>query len=447
MTALSVTTMSVDALKANPHNARTHSPKQIRQIANSLEQFGFINPILLDSNGVMIAGHGRLAAAKQLGLREVPTIRIDDLSPDQVRAYVIADNRLAELADWDTELLATELAYLSDLDIDFDPTITGFEMAEIDVLIGNTGDDLESESTDPDDSVPEPSNGPAVTQPGDIWIIGGKHHLVCGDATKPETYDHLLIGDKARMVFTDPPYNVPIDGHVSGLGATKHREFAMASGEMTSSEFEAFLTNVLTNLAGASTDGAIHYVCMDWRHMAEVLSAGQNAYAELKNLCVWNKSNGGMGSLYRSKHELVFVFKNGTGQHINNVDLGRHGRYRSNVWDYAGANALSPSRQDDLAMHPTVKPVALVADAMLDTSNRGDIVLDAFAGSGTTLVAAARTGRRGYGIEIDPLYCDVIIRRMAKTHGFAAVNACTGLGFAETESNTNQQALEDTHVR
>ena len=447
MTALSVTTMSVDALKANPRNARTHSPKQIRQIANSLEQFGFINPILLDRDGVIIAGHGRLEAAKQLGLSEVPTIRVNDLSPDQVRAYAIADNRLAELAGWDTELLGTELAYLADLDIDFDPTITGFEMAKIDLLIGDLGDGSESESTDPDDSVPETSRGPAVTQPGDIWVIGGQHRLICGDATKPETYDRLLIGDQARMVFTDPPYNVPIDGHVCGLGSIRHREFAMASGEMTSPEFEAFLTTVLTNLAGASTDGAIHYVCMDWRHMREILGAGHKAYTELKNLCVWNKSNGGMGSLYRSKHELVFVFKNGTGQHINNVDLGRYGRYRSNVWDYAGANALSPSRQDDLAMHPTVKPVALVADAILDTSNRADIVLDAFAGSGTTLVAAARTGRRGYGIEIDPLYCDIIIRRLAKTHGFDTVNDDTGLSFSESEAVMDQQSMEAADVR
>ena len=220
----------------------------------------------------------------------------------------------------------------------------------------------------------------------------------------------------------------------------------MASGEMTSSEFEAFLTTVLTNLAGASTDGAIHYVCMDWRHMTEVLVAGGKAYTELKNLCIWNKTNGGMGSLYRSKHELVFVFKNGTGQHINNVDLGRYGRYRSNVWDYAGANALGPNRQDDLAMHPTVKPVALVADAILDTSNRGDVVLDAFAGSGSTLVAAARTGRRGYGVEIDPLYCDVIVRRLAKTHGFDAINTRTGLTFADAEATVEKQTLEIAHV-
>ena len=255
-----------------------------------------------------------------------------------------------------------------------DVTITGFEMAEIDLLIGDLGPGDDNTVEDPDNETPDVDVGPAVTQPGDIWIIGGKHRLICGDATNPETFSCLLDGKQAQMVFTDPPYNVQIDGHVSGLGKVKHREFAMAAGEMTGPEFEAFLAAVLSNLATFNNDGAIHYVCMG----------------------------------------LVFVFKSGRGRHINNVDLGRHGRYRTNVWDYAGANTLSASRQDDLAMHPTVKPVALVADAILDTSNRGGIVLDAFAGSGTTLVAAVRTGRRSYGIELDPLYCDVIVRRACK---------------------------------
>jgi DNA modification methylase len=255
--------------------------------------------------------------------------------------------------------------------------------------------------------------------------------VICGDALAAATYDRLLGDERAQMVFTDPPYNVPIDGNVCGSGRIKHREFAMAAGEMSEAEFTRFLATTFGNLAAHAADGAIHYICMDWRHVGEVLAAGQGAYSELKNLCVWAKTNGGMGALYRSQHELVFVFKSGKGSHINNVELGKHGRYRTSVWTYAGVNSFGRSRDEDLAMHPTVKPVALVSDAILDCSRRKGIVLDVFAGSGTTLVAAERTGRRGYGIELAPLYCDVIVQRLSKVAGLEAVHAETGKGFAE----------------
>jgi DNA modification methylase len=277
--------------------------------------------------------------------------------------------------------------------------------------------------------MPSPRPGPAVTRPGDLWQIG-PHRLICGDATNLETSARLLDGERAQMIFTDPPYNVKIDGHVSGLGAVKHREFAVASGEMSQAEFTAFLERVFANLVLRAADGAIHFVCMDWRHLGEVLAAGHRTFAELKNICVWNKTNGGMGSLYRSQHEMVFVFKSGKAPHINNVELGRHGRYRTNVWTYAGANVFSATREADLAMHPTVKPVALVADAILDCSKRKGIILDAFAGSGTTLVAADRTGRRGYGIELDPIYCDTILKRVADVARVEARLAATGQTFA-----------------
>jgi DNA modification methylase len=334
---------------------------------------------------------------------------------------------LAEKAGWDTEILAIELQNLMEFDLDFDVSITGFEMPEIDVLI--SGLDAKPSKPDPADAVPEVADR-AVTRLGDVWQIG-PHRLICGDSINPETYERLLDGEKAQMVFTDPPYNVPIEGHVSGLGKVQHREFAMASGEMSVAEFTGFLRIVFQNLAVASSNGSIHFVAMDWRHMAEVLAAGQGTYSELKNLCVWAKTNGGMGSLYRSQHELIFVFKAGTGAHTNNVELGKHGRYRTNVWTYAGANTFSATRDDDLAMHPTVKPVAMVADAILDCSKRKGIVLDAFAGSGTSLVAAHRTGRRGYGIELDPLYCDVILRRLANLTGLEALHVETGRTFAE----------------
>ena len=439
---LHVETMPVASLKPCARNPRTHSKKQIRQIADSIERFGFNNPVLIDRAGGIVAGHGRVEAAKLLGLENVPTIRLEDLTEAEVRAYVIADNRLAELAGWDRELLAIELQGLIELDLDFDVTITGFETPEIDILIGELDAD---EEDDPADEVPELGDGPPVTRPGDIWCIG-KHRLICGDATDPDTYARLLDGAEAQMVFADPPYNVPIDGHVSGLGKVKHREFAMATGEMSEDEFTAFLATVFRNQAGHSADGAIHFICMDWRHLGEVLAAGKSAYSELKNLCVWAKTNGGMGSLYRSQHELVFVFKAGTAPHINNVELGKHGRYRTNVWSYAGINSFGKDRDAELALHPTVKPVKMVADAILDCSKRSGIVLDAFAGSGTTLIAAEKTGRRGYGIELDPRYCDVIVRRMAGAFKVEAVHAATGKPFAEIERERAAEAAVDRQL-
>ena len=428
MKELRIEHQPVGGLTPRASNPRTHSKKQLRQIAASIERFGFRNPVLVDGHNGIVAGHGRVEAAKQLGLETVPTIRLEDMTEAEIRAYVIADNRLAEQAGWDNETLALELQGLMALDLDFDVTITGFEMPQIDVLIDefNAGQDDEAEEA------PAIENGPAVTQPGDLWQIG-RHRLFCADATKAESYACLLDGARAQMVFTDPPYNVPIDGHVGGLGKVKHREFAMASGEMTEAEFTAFLETVFGHLAAASVDGAINYICMDWRHAGEVLAAGKQAYSALKNLCIWAKTNGGMGSLYRSQHELVFVYKVGGAPHINNVELGRHGRYRTNLWSYAGINSFGRNRDADLALHPTVKPVALVADAMLDCSKRGGIVLDAFAGSGTTLLAAERTGRRGYGLELDPHYCDAIVRQLAKAAGLEAIHATAGRPFAEIE--------------
>ena len=437
MAEIEIENLPLSVLRPYARNARTHSPKQIAQIAASIREFGFNNPVLIDRDGEIIAGHGRVAAAKKIGLETVPCVRLEHLSEAQKRAYILADNRLAEKAGWDREILAIELQHLTEIDVDFDVTVTGFEMAEVDLLLG-AGDKPDAKS-DPADTVPTVADGPAVTRSGDVWQIG-RHRLICGDALAPETYTQLLAGEQAELIFTDPPYNVKIDGHVSGLGAAKHREFAFASGEMTEDEFTRFLARVFVNLANAAADGAIHFVCMDWRHQGEVLAAARGTYSELKNLCVWAKTNGGMGSLYRSQHELVFVFKSGRAPHINNVELGKHGRYRTNVWSYAGANAFSATRDDDLAMHPTVKPVALVADAILDCSKRKGLVLDAFGGSGTTLVAAERTGRRGAAIEIDPHYCDVIVRRLAKACNLAATLVATGLSFDEVAKLRRSEA-------
>jgi DNA modification methylase len=369
---LTIELLPTTSLKPYARNPRTHSDKQIRQIAESIRAFGFTNPVLIDRDGGVIAGHGRIEAARQLGIEQIPTLRLADMTESQKRAYVIADNKLAENAGWDTELLAVEFQYLSEFDLEFDLTVTGFETGEIDVLLGEA-----DQKPDKADEVPE-ADSTAVSRLGDLWVLGC-HRLLCADATKPESFSRLLSAEKAQMVFTDPPYNVPIDGHVCGLGGIKHREFAMASGEMSAQEFVAFLRTVFENLRGFSTDGSIHFVCMDWRHIFELLTAGRSTYAELKNLCIWAKSNGGMGSFYRSRHELVFVFKNGTAGHINNVELGRYGRNRTNVWEYPGISSMGSDRLDELAMHPTVKPVALVADAILDCSDRGGLILDCFA--------------------------------------------------------------------
>ena len=430
MKTLSIDYQPVSALQPRSTNPRTHSKKQIIQIANAIRRFGFTNPILVDDANGIVAGHGRIEAAKIVGLDQVPTVRLSAMSEAEIRAYVIADNRLGENAGWDRALLGLELQYLTELEIDFDVTLTGFELPEIDILIGDLS--LAANDNDPADAVVEVASGPAISRPGDVWQIGN-HRLICGDSTRLETYQQLLGDARAQVVFTDPPYNVPIIGHVGGLGAIQHREFAMASGEMSPGEFTAFLQSVFGHLATYSVDGAIHFQCMDWRHVPEILTAGTAAYSELKNICVWAKNNGGMGSLYRSQHEFVFVFKSSAAPHINNVELGKHGRYRTNVWNYAGVNSFGGDRAD-LNLHPTVKPVAMVADAIRDCSNRKGIVLDAFVGSGTTLIAAEKTGRRGYGVEIDPQYCDVTIRRLRAVCGLDAVLEATGQRFGEVEA-------------
>lgn len=422
------------SLKPYARNPRTHSAKQIRQIAESIREFGFTNPVLVDRDGGVIAGHGRIEAAKLLGIERIPTIRLEQMTEAQKRAYVIADNKLAENARWDPALLAIEFRYLAELDLEFDLTVTGFETGEIDFLVQGDAD----RKFDKADEIPETA-ATAVTVLGDHWLLG-RHHLLCADATSIHSFDRLLGDEKAQMVFTDPPYNVRIDGHVCGSGSIKHREFAMASGEMSEAEFTAFLLTVFENLKSSSVDGSMHFICMDWRHSFELLSAGRATYTELKNLCVWSKDNGGMGSLYRSKHELVFVFKKGENPHINNVLLGRHGRNRTNVWEYAGVNSMRAGRLDELAMHPTVKPVPLVADAILDCSRRGGMILDCFGGSGTSLIAAEKTGRRGYLIELDPIYIDVTIRRFQKLVGESAIHGDSGLTFDQVQEQRAEDA-------
>jgi DNA modification methylase len=426
---LEIVYRAVDELKLDPANPRRHSKKQIRQIANSIRTFGFIVPVLIDRHGRVLAGHGRLLACRELGITEVPTLCLEHLTPAQARAFMIADNRLTEIATWDDKLLAEQLKELSLVDLDFSIEVIGFEMGEIDLRIAVLEDACDP-ADDPADVIPEFPARPPVSKRGDLWLLG-HHRVLCGNALDPADFAMLMDGELAATAFTDPPFNVPIDGHASGLGAIRHRPFVMASGEMSKTEFTAFLAQACQNLVGFSADGSIHFICMDWRHVEELLGAAHDAYSGLENLCVWVKDNGGMGSLYRSRHELVFVFKNGRHGHRNNVQLGRFGRNRTNVWNYPGANSFSRCGGEGnlLALHPTVKPVAMVADAILDCSARGDIVLDAFLGSGTTVIAAERTGRRCYGLELDPAYVDTIIRRWQAQTGQSAHHAATGRSF------------------
>ena len=397
---LQVAYVAVGYLRPSPMNARTHPKRQVEQIAASIAAFGFNNPILVDPDRNIIAGHGRLLGAKKLGLEKVPTITLHGLSEAQQRALRIADNKIALNAGWDTDLLRVELQALVISDVDVGGL--GFAGGEIDVILSGA-------SVDPDDEVIPDIPQTAFTEFGDIWILGD-HRIGCGDC-RDAGYLRAVVGDGALVdaAFLDPPYNVRIQGHANLK--SQHREFAMASGEMTDSDFRKFLSDTLGACASVSRDGAVHFICMDWRHMDDVQAVGETVYGELLNLCVWNKSNAGMGSLYRSKHELVFVYRVGQVQHFNAVELGRHGRNRTNVWDYASVNTFGGSRRDDLSLHPTVKPVAMVADALQDVTRRGDLVLDTFLGSGASLIAAERTGRRFRGMDIDPLYVDLVVDR------------------------------------
>jgi DNA modification methylase len=430
-TALEVTYSPVTSLKPHPQNPRVHTDKQVHQIAQSIEAFGFNVPILVDERQNVVAGHGRLLAARKLGWSTVPVIKLSHLTESQYKAFLIADNRLTEHGQWNERLLGEQLKVLSELELDFDLEVTGFEMAEIDLLIDGLDDVHE---VDPDDRLPAIETS-AVSASGDLWQLG-KHRVLCGNSLIAGNYDGLMDGAKADLVICDPPYNVAIDGHASGLGKTRHREFAMASGEMSAGEFTEFLRKAMSLSKQSSQPGSLAYYFMDFRHMTEILAAGSTAYGELMNLCVWAKSNGGMGSFYRSAHELIFLFKHGGASHRNNIQLGKFGRYRTNVWNYPSANTFSRSGPDGdlLALHPTPKPVALIADAIKDSTARGALVLDPFLGSGTAVIAAERAGRVCYGLELDPVYVDASIRRWQRRTKREAIHVESGESFAVREA-------------
>lgn len=425
--------INVSQIRANARNARTHSQNQIQQIVASIEAFGFTNPILVDEKNVLIAGHGRLEAAKVLALLEVPAMRIPHLNDNEKRALMLADNKIALNAGWNEDILAQELADLS-VDPDLDIDLTGFEVGEIDFML----DVIAGEQEDISETLPlqDPSLQP-VSKRGDIWMLG-QHRIMCGDALSTRDLDQLMDGQQADMGFIDPPYNVPIQGHVMGNGKVKHREFLQASGELSKTAFTQFLTDAFANAARVSKESSVWFACMDWRHIEEITAAGNISFDELINLCVWAKTNGGMGSLYRSQHELVFVFRKGA-RHRNNVQLGRFGRNRTNVWTYPGVNTFREGRMEELKAHPTAKPVAMVKDALMDVSDRGEIVLDTFLGGGATLMAAEASGRVAYGMELDPIYVDGCLRRWSKETGKDPIRFSDSKMFSELEAELSSE--------
>jgi DNA modification methylase len=417
----------VSTLKPLGRETHKHPPAQIRKLTGSLDRFGFVLPILVDGENRVVAGWGLVLAARKLGVTEVPAVIVSDLDEADLRLLRLALNRLGEDSSWDVDALKLEFGDVLEISNNIDLSMSGFEMGEIDVVLGG--------AIDEEDALPLVNEvDPPVTKFGDLWRLG-EHRLLCADALMAESYERLMGEERAQMIFTDPPWNIAIEDNVSGLGAVKHKDFAMACGEMTPAEFEAFLTAALGHAAARSEDGALHYVCMHWSKMKEMLIAAELVYGGLINLCVWNKTNAGMGSLYRSKHELVFIYRNGKDRHVNNVALGRFGRHRSNVWDYPGQNVFNGTTKSKLKLHPTAKPVALVADALRDASHRSGIILDPFGGAGSTLIAAEKTSRQARLIELEPRYVDATVKRWEALTGRRAERESIGLECMSRESN------------
>ena len=411
---------------------RKHSVRLQEQLPGSLRKFGFVLPILVDASMTVLSGVALLEAAKRIGLAEVPVVRIEHLGDAEARALSIALNKLTSLSSWDEAALKAEFEVLSSIDFEL-LSFTGFSCAELDVLTAapEVKEDKEDLRLDP----------VVVSSLGDVWVFAGGHRLACLDALDPASYATLMVGEQAGLVISDPPYNVPIRGNVTRRKDA--REFAMAVGEMAPDTFTAFLTTTLQHAAAHAREGSLSLQFMDFRHMGEMLAAGHEVYGALFNLCVWAKTNPAMGGPWRSAHELCFVWKNGEAPHVDNVKLGKHGRNRSNVWSYPGANQ---QRDRGSEGHVTPKNLAMIQDAILDVSNRGDIVLDAFAGSATTLVAAHLARRRGYGLELDPAYVDLGVRRLQARTGAPARHGATGLTFAETAAQRGATSAQADKV-
>lgn len=442
MTELKIEHVNVEQLKPYKNNAKIHNPEQVSQIASSITQFGFVNPILIDETGEIIAGHGRFEAAKTLNLQQVPAIRLGHLTDTQKRKLRIADNRISENGGgWDADLLNIEINELCQLEDISDITITGFNDIEIDQILAEPYTKAESKKLD---TVPYIADDEIVTQPGDIWELGDGHRIICGDSTNRETFANLIGDKKINLVLQDPPFNIKIDGFVSGNGSVKHPDFAMATGEMTDGEYTEFLSKNFALCSEYSTDNAMIFNFIDWRNIMPMLTACKQHFARYINLCVWVKNKAGMGTPYRSQHELCTVFLNKNVKVPDHIQLGKYGRNRSNVWHYYGCNSYGPHRKD-LKMHPTVKSFEMLSDIILDVTSIGDTVLDCFLGSGSTLVAAQRHKRICYGIEYEPKYVDTCLKRFYETFGIDGVNLRTGQSYTQL-LNTKRAAKGENNV-
>jgi DNA modification methylase len=434
--ATEVVRLSTQSLKPFPGNPRQHSDAQITLLSRNIQTV-WTDPILVDENRTILSGHARLAAAKHLGLSEVPTLTLSGASEAQKRAILIAENRIAEKSTWDYQLLRGQLQEI--IDCDFDVELSGYSTGEIDILLDAPAQTSEPDPLDELDAALLQAT--AVSRIGDLWKLGN-HALLCADARDSRSYEALMGDRRAQQVISDPPFNVKIRGHARGRGKVDHREFVAASGELSAVQFQEFLASAMRHAIAFSSNGSIHCWFQDWRHLPEILNAALPRYSAWMQLLVWNKNNGGQGSFYRSKHELILVFKNGQGKHVNNFGLGATGRYRTNVLDYPGLSGTDPRKREEADLHPTMKPIALIADLIRDCSHRNAIVLDAFAGSGTMLLAAERTGRIARAMELDPLYVDVAIRRWEKATGRKARHASTGLTLEELKRHRSASASE-----
>ena len=429
----------IDQIKPYPGHARRHNKRKIEKLKKLLRHYGQVTPVVVDRDGVILDGDAVLTAMRELGSGEIAAVVVANRTDPEIKALRLALNRIPMDAAWDNDRLRVELEQL--VSLSFDLELTGFDAVEIDHLL--EVDVPKLNVTEDSEQIPAPQS-PAITTVGDIWTCG-RHHIGCGDARDQAFIDKIMGGLRASMCFVDPPYNVPIAGFVSGKGRVQHREFVQGIGELSSDQFTAFLAECLAVLQRCTSDGALIYACMDWRHIYELLAAGRQCSLELFNICVWAKTNAGMGSLYRSQHELICVFKAGATNHINNVELGRHGRNRSNLWTYRGLNSFGADRDELLASHPTVKPVLMIADAIRDVTRRGDTVLDTFMGSGSTLMAAEETGRVCFGVDLDPLYVDVAVRRWQNQTRQDAVHAETGELFNERALRLASESEEVRH--
>jgi DNA modification methylase len=434
-------TFAIERIKPYAAQARVHNKRQIKKIKKLIRHYGQVIPILIDREGVIVDGHAVWQAMRELGSGEIAAIVVANRTEPEIKALRLALNRIPRDAAWENERLRDELEQL--VNLSFDLELTGFDAVEIDQLF--EVDVPKLNIAEEGEQLPIP-HGPAITAVGDIWACGC-HHIGCGDAHDQAFVDKISKGLRAQMCFIDPPYNVPIAGFASGKGRARHREFVKAVGELNTDQFIAFLAESLAVLRQSACDGALIFACMDWRHVYELLAAGRQCDLELINICIWAKPNAGMGSLYRSQHELVCVFRAGSTRHTNNVELGRHGRNRSNLWTYRGLNSFGANREELLASHPTVKPVLMIADAIRDVTKRGDPVLDTFLGSGSTVMAAQETGRVGIGMDLDPLYVDVAVRRWQTHTRCDAIHAETGEYFDDRAKRLAADVQEEQNGR